>query len=695
MARVSVVIPVWNQWALTRGCLASLAPTLRADDEVVVVDNGSRDGTAAGLAQLARVTVVTNPSNRGFAAACNQGARAATAPIVVFLNNDTLVPADWLDGLLAPFADPTIVATGPMSNCAAGAQHVAMPDYDPASPDSFRAYAAAWRCAHRGQSTEAPRLVGFCLAVRAAALRAIGGWDEGFATGGAEDDDLCVRLRAAGGRLAICHETFVHHHGHATFDGNRLDRVAIEQANLDRFVAKHTGRTRPPRSKAGPLLSVCLIVRDERDVLPACLRAVTGVADEVVVYDTGSTDGSQACARAAGARVVQGEWHDDFARARNAALAHCTGTWVLQVDADEVFEGDPAAVRAALAAGYADAFALEIRNLRADGTHDVAHRACRLFRRLSFRWQGRLHEQIVHRVDGHRYPLAMLPGARLLHSGYTPERIRRKGKAERNLRLAASEGDAALAGDPVATVVNLACAYVLVGRDEEALGLLVQARGLAGESRALRRRICRTAAQLCLAMERPDAALAWIDDLAGASASSDLARYLRGRSCVGLRCWQDALDAYAGLTEVRDEDGMVLPRLVIHRDRARCLYMLEQWDAAFEQAAVLATGVTCREEIWHVLAVSAHRTGRALAPLLDQVPEAALPAVFAQFLSLDPTVADAVLEALLAQPRYQAHALALAVRLAPAMPAAAAGRWSDRLRDVGLADVALPPADGR
>ena len=132
MVRVSVVIPVWNEWALTRACLASLVPTLRAGDEVIVVDNGSRDGTAAGLAQLTGVTVLTNASNRGFAAACNQGAREAATPIIVFLNNDTLVPTDWLEGLLAPFADPAIVASGPMSNCAAGAQRVAMPDYDPA-----------------------------------------------------------------------------------------------------------------------------------------------------------------------------------------------------------------------------------------------------------------------------------------------------------------------------------------------------------------------------------------------------------------------------------------------------------------------------------------------------------------------------------------------------------------------------------
>lgn len=694
MSRVSLVIPVWNQWALTRACLASVAPTLRDGDEVIVVDNGSRDDTAAGLAQHPWVTVLTNAANRGFAAACNQGAARATGAVIVFLNNDTLVPADWLDGLLAPFADPGVVATGPMSNCASGPQQVATVGCDTDAPDGLATFAAAWRRERRGRSAETSRLVGFCLAVRATALRAIGGWDEGFATGGAEDDDLCVRLRAAGGRLVICEDTFVHHHGHATFDGNGLDWFAIQRTNVDRLIAKHAGRQRAPRRPDVPLLSASLIVKDEHDVLPACLDALSGVADEVIVYDTGSTDGSQLLARAAGARVVQGEWHDDFARARNAALACCRGEWVLHVDADEVFAGDPRLVRAALASAYVDAFTLEIVNLRADGRPDVTHRACRLFRRELFAWQGRLHEQVVHRADGLTYPLAVLDHARLLHSGYVPERVRRKAKAARNLRLATLEAEAADARDPVSRTMNLACAYVLAGRQEEALALFVQARALAGASRPLRRRICRTAAQVCLAIERPDAALAWIDDLAPASASPDVARYLRGRACVALRRWQEALDAYAGLTDVRDEDGVMLPTFVVHRDRARCHHMLGQWSAAVDEAAVLVTGTSCDEEIWHVLAEGCHRTGRDLVRFLDPVPDTHLATVFSQFLSLDPATADPVLETLHAHPRYRVHALALAIRLAPSMPAEPAARWSARLRAMGLAAPGSPPAAG-
>src|SRR5437870_10005127 len=61
----TIVIPVWNQWELTRACLESLRPTLGVRDQVVIVDNGSEDGTAAGLRQYSWATVITNEVNRG------------------------------------------------------------------------------------------------------------------------------------------------------------------------------------------------------------------------------------------------------------------------------------------------------------------------------------------------------------------------------------------------------------------------------------------------------------------------------------------------------------------------------------------------------------------------------------------------------------------------------------------------------
>jgi hypothetical protein len=78
-----------------------------------------------------------------------------------------------------------------------------------------------------------------------------------------------------------------------------------------------------------------MIVRDEVRHLEACLRSIQGLVDEIVVVDTGSTDGTVALARSMGAQVHAYTWHDDFAAARNHGLELCRGDWILYIDADE------------------------------------------------------------------------------------------------------------------------------------------------------------------------------------------------------------------------------------------------------------------------------------------------------------------------------------------------------------------------
>ena len=83
------------------------------------------------------------------------------------------------------------------------------------------------------------------------------------------------------------------------------------------------------------MLSLSMIVRNEEARLANCLASVEGFADEIVVVDTGSIDGTVAIAEQAGARIEQMEWPGDFAPARNHALKFLTGDWVLVLDADE------------------------------------------------------------------------------------------------------------------------------------------------------------------------------------------------------------------------------------------------------------------------------------------------------------------------------------------------------------------------
>jgi glycosyltransferase involved in cell wall biosynthesis len=96
-------------------------------------------------------------------------------------------------------------------------------------------------------------------------------------------------------------------------------------------------------------VSLCLIAKDEERLLPGCLESVRGVADEIVLVDTGSTDRTRELARAAGAKVLERPWDDDFAAPRNLAAAHATGDWILPLDADErLAPGSGPALRRAL-----------------------------------------------------------------------------------------------------------------------------------------------------------------------------------------------------------------------------------------------------------------------------------------------------------------------------------------------------------
>jgi glycosyltransferase involved in cell wall biosynthesis len=101
----SIIIPVWNQLEFTQQCLASLKEHTRPEWELIVIDNGSNDGTAAYLAGVrdmasVPVTVVSNTTNLGFPAAVNQGLRLARGEYLVLMNNDVVVTDGWLDQLI-------------------------------------------------------------------------------------------------------------------------------------------------------------------------------------------------------------------------------------------------------------------------------------------------------------------------------------------------------------------------------------------------------------------------------------------------------------------------------------------------------------------------------------------------------------------------------------------------------------------
>jgi len=146
-------------------------------------------------------------------------------------------------------------------------------------------------------------------------------------------------------------------------------------------------------------ISLCMIVRDEEAVLGRCLASAAPVVDEIVIVDTGSTDGTKAVAAACGARVYDFEWTDDFAAARNFAFDQATGDWLMWMDADDVLpdsEREKFAAFKARIPDHADAVLMPYwLAFDAAGRPTAQANRCRLVRRgRGFRWHGRVHEYL-------------------------------------------------------------------------------------------------------------------------------------------------------------------------------------------------------------------------------------------------------------------------------------------------------------
>jgi GT2 family glycosyltransferase len=213
----AVVIPVMDNLALTRLCLESMLADRRVRDlEIVVVDNGSVDGTAAYLEQLSRrlhnLRVITEERNLGYAAAINRGVAASAADVVVLCNNDVVVTPGWVDGLLAHLA-PGVGLVAPVTDGAPGAARIAR---DWTTYGELLERAAARASAFAGSARPTERITYCCVAITREAWDRTGGLDEGYSTAMFEDDDHVDRLLAAGYRLVIADDVLVAHFGEAT-----------------------------------------------------------------------------------------------------------------------------------------------------------------------------------------------------------------------------------------------------------------------------------------------------------------------------------------------------------------------------------------------------------------------------------------------------------------------------------------------
>ncbi|WP_239565929.1 glycosyltransferase [Paenibacillus sacheonensis] len=192
----------------------------------------------------------------------------------------------------------------------------------------------------------------------------------------------------------------------------------------------------------GPLpVSLCMIVRNEGRFLADCLRSAAAFVTEMIVVDTGSTDGTAAIAEAGGARVIHTAWTDDFAAVRNLSLAAASQSWILVLDADEqLIVTDAAAWQALLADTAKQGYFVQVISRVGSGAHagTVTDAVCRLFRRDErIRFRGLVHEEAASAI-GEAFgaeAVGYAAGLEIRHEGYRDDVIAERDKFARNRRL--------------------------------------------------------------------------------------------------------------------------------------------------------------------------------------------------------------------------------------------------------------------
>lgn len=236
--RVSIVIPVFNQWRHTLACLRAIAqypPT--TPFEVIVSDDGSQDETDTGLRRIRGVKHLRRATNGGFIAACNDGASLARGEFIVFLNNDTVPQPGWIESLLNTFDEHPVAGI-------VGAQ-LLFPDgrlqeagcvvRNDGRADNIGRFQSAFHPVYSYL-----RQVDYCSAaaimVRKQLFDELQGFNPEYAPAYYEDTDLALRVRRAGADVLYQPQAVVTHFEGVTSGRDERSGVkAYQVKNMERL----------------------------------------------------------------------------------------------------------------------------------------------------------------------------------------------------------------------------------------------------------------------------------------------------------------------------------------------------------------------------------------------------------------------------------------------------------------------------
>ncbi len=303
-------------------------------------------------------------------------------------------------------------------------------------------------------------------------------------------------------------------------------------------------------------VSLCMIVRNEAEYLDACLKSADGVADEMIIVDTGSTDSTVEIARRHRARVVTCSWANDFSAARNLSLESATGNWILVLDADEELsrqsrEKIPDVIRTSHADGFEVIVRSEMPETDVMKYEDMM--IVRLFRnRKNYRYAMPVHEQIRGSIEKNGGKIER-SDLLIVHHGYSKKLV--QGTVDRGKRNLEILQKALLhsADDPYLhyqTGVTL----MSMGRKEEAYSEMKRVLTLdcAGMGSAILERLFMKMSQLALERNENDDAVMYARRCLDYNPANGIAMYV---AAVGLLSMNRITDGYQMLLKIRENGG--------------------------------------------------------------------------------------------------------------------------------------------
>ena len=233
---MSLVIPNLNGFPHVVGALESFRRTNRGPYQLVIVDNGSTDGSLEWLRTQPDVTLLEMGRNLGAPTARNRGLAVVEGDLVMFSDNDVIFTPRWRE-LLCAHLDlwPDVGIVGPVSDYVVEVQK-AKPL--PADDEDLDSWASEYAAKHRGSGVYIPQLILFAMLCRREVIEKIGGIDEDYNPWGFEDNDYCARAKIAGFELRIAQDCFIKHLGSRTSKTANIDYGQLLYRNWEVFKRK-------------------------------------------------------------------------------------------------------------------------------------------------------------------------------------------------------------------------------------------------------------------------------------------------------------------------------------------------------------------------------------------------------------------------------------------------------------------------